>query len=156
MTGYALTLVWLAWCARHDYLSGKIPNHLALVGFLVATAWLLLTGKSMLGEDAASSLYAFGVALAMTLPGYALRSLGGGDVKVFLALSLMVGLSGIFYMFTIAFICFVTVVLLLKRFPVLLNRVPERVAALYGPDGPAGKPLAPFIALAFVLMIFIR
>ena len=54
----------------------------------MALVWLLWSGTTWLGAPAEQGGWAALLALAFTLPGYALRRLGGGDVKLLTALGL--------------------------------------------------------------------
>lgn len=81
-------LAWLAVCALQDARHRQISNTLTLGGFIAALLWLLYSGQTWLGADAALGGWALLLALAMTLPGYAMGHLGAGDVKLLAALAL--------------------------------------------------------------------
>ncbi|MCU0117979.1 prepilin peptidase [Pseudomonas sp. B2M1-30] len=81
-------LIWLTLCAAQDARQRHIGNGLTLGVGGLALVWLLGTGRTWLGADAAQGAWAVLLALAFTLPGYALRRLGGGDVKLMTALAL--------------------------------------------------------------------
>ncbi len=62
---------------------------MSLGAWLVGLGVILLTGHSLLGAPASSALLAAGVALLATLPGYASKHLGAGDVKFLVATGLL-------------------------------------------------------------------
>lgn len=69
-------LTWLALCAAQDTREKHIANGLTLGGGLLALVYLLWTDTTWLGAEAAQGGWAFLLALAFTLPGYAMRRLG--------------------------------------------------------------------------------
>ncbi|VVP95156.1 hypothetical protein PS918_03610 [Pseudomonas fluorescens] len=81
-------LIWLTLCAVQDARERHIANALTLGVGALALAWLLWSGTTWLGATAAQGGWAALLALAFTLPGYALRRLGAGDVKLMTALGL--------------------------------------------------------------------
>lgn len=83
------TLGWAAWGALADWRFRRIPNTLTLGAFLVAAAVLAAKQRSLLGGEPASALMAMGLALALTLPAYALGQLGAADAKLLAAMGLM-------------------------------------------------------------------
>jgi len=83
-----LLWVWFAICADLDARFRKVPNGLTVGAGAVFFIYLLITGKSWLGATAADGVWALLLALAFTLPGYALRRLGAADVKLLAAFAL--------------------------------------------------------------------
>ncbi|RON16332.1 prepilin peptidase [Pseudomonas brassicacearum] len=81
-------LIWLALCAAQDAREKHIANSLTLGAGALALTWLLWTDTTWLGAEAAQGGWALLLALAFTLPGYALRRMGAGDVKLMGALGL--------------------------------------------------------------------
>lgn len=81
-------LIWLTLCAAQDARQRHIANVLTLGVGALALAWLLWSGSTWLGSTAEQGGWAALLALAFTLPGYALRRLGAGDVKLLTALGL--------------------------------------------------------------------
>lgn len=82
----------IAWCLSiiiTDLGTRRLPNVLTLGVCLIALAWLLSTGHSMLDASWSSTLTGVLFALGLTLPAYAARMLGAGDVKLFLAIALI-------------------------------------------------------------------
>jgi prepilin peptidase CpaA len=68
-----------------DVAKRRIPNWLVLVGLLVGVVLRGMDGWASLGAGLAGA----GLALALTFPLFALRAMGGGDVKLF-------GVAGVF------------------------------------------------------------
>jgi prepilin peptidase CpaA len=81
-------LIWFAICAEQDARCKQISNGLTLGAAALAIIYLALTGMTWLGSPAREALLAVTLALALTLPGYALGKLGAGDVKLMTALAL--------------------------------------------------------------------
>lgn len=87
----AETLI-IAWClgiGLADLYTRSIPNILAFGLGLIAIGWLLLTGQAMLGADWPSVALGVVASLLLTLPAYAARLLGAGDVKCLLVIALL-------------------------------------------------------------------
>ena len=95
-----LVVVWCLIVISFDLHQRRIPNALALGACVTALVHVLLTGHTVLGASWQSMLMGVGIGLILTLPAYALRLLGGGDVKLMLALALM----GSWYFTMLAFV----------------------------------------------------
>lgn len=81
-------LCWLLFCAVSDWRSRRVPN-LASFGFLALAALVLLwRGESLTGTTPAAAGLGLAMALLLTLPGFVLNRLGGGDVKLLAGLGL--------------------------------------------------------------------
>lgn len=83
-----LLVVWFAICAEQDARQRQISNWLTFGAFALFLVFLLIKGQTWLGASAAEGGWALLLALAFTLPGYALDRLGAGDVKLLAALAL--------------------------------------------------------------------
>jgi prepilin peptidase CpaA len=81
-------LIWLTLCAAQDARQRHISNGLTLGAAALALGWMLWSGTTWLGFEAQQGGWALLLALGFTLPGYALRRLGAGDVKLMAALGL--------------------------------------------------------------------
>ena len=77
----AVVLLWLGLCAVQDVRQRLLANRLTLGAALLALIYLVWTGNTWLGASVGQGLWAFFLALLLTLPGYALGRLGAGDVK---------------------------------------------------------------------------
>lgn len=124
------TLV-VAWClcvVCLDLYERRIPNTLVLTACTLAIVHVLVTGQTILGSSWQSMLMGVGIGLMLTLPSYALRLLGSGDVKLMFALSLMSSWYFTMLAFVIATmlaILFILIHLLLAQFR-SVNRKPKR------------------------------
>lgn len=83
-----LLLTWFAVCAEQDARQKQISNWLTFGGFALFLIFLLINNHTWLGAPSAEGGWALLLALAFTLPGYALSRLGAGDVKLLAALAL--------------------------------------------------------------------
>jgi prepilin peptidase CpaA len=79
-------LIWFGLCAAQDLRQRRISNLLTLGGGALALAYLAVTGETWLGSS--PPWPGLLVVLALTLPGYLMRRLGAGDVKLLLFLVL--------------------------------------------------------------------
>jgi prepilin peptidase CpaA len=77
-----ILLIWLTLCAAQDARQRHIANGLTLGVGALAVVYLLWNGTTWLGATAEQGGWAALLALAFTLPGYGLRRLGAGDVKL--------------------------------------------------------------------------
>lgn len=93
---------WLAVCAVIDLRLRKLPNWLTLGAYLIAVLILILTQQNLLGGPVDASLWAWLIALILTMPAYAFGWLGAGDVKMLSALGLMSGLRFMLMSFVLA------------------------------------------------------
>ncbi|WP_112193243.1 prepilin peptidase [Pseudomonas sp. LG1E9] len=84
----AVLLLWLSVCAVQDFRQRHIANGLTLGAALLALLYVVWTGCTWLGAPAGEGAWALGLALLLTLPGYALGRFGAGDVKLLAALGL--------------------------------------------------------------------
>lgn len=81
-------IVWLTLCACQDAAKRRISNWLTLGGCALALVWLSLVGTTWLGARPVEAAFAAFLALLLTLPGYWLKRLGAGDVKLLLFIAL--------------------------------------------------------------------
>lgn len=83
-----LILLWLLACAITDWRARRIPNVLTFGFLLLAAAVMLLGQRTLAGGGVQVGLLGLVMALLLTLPGFVLGRLGGGDVKLLAALGL--------------------------------------------------------------------
>lgn len=87
-------MIVVAWClvvALTDLHARRIPNMLTLGMCMIALCWLVFTGHSMLDATLHATVLGGAISLLLTLPAYAARLLGAGDVKLLLAIALVAG-----------------------------------------------------------------
>lgn len=73
---------WAAIIAIWDLRQRRVPNLALLPALLLLVAGFALDGRTPFGADWRSSLAGGLIATLLLLPGYALRKLGAGDVKM--------------------------------------------------------------------------
>ena len=92
MSNYLL-IFWALVIMIQDFRIRRIPNILSLGGCAMGAGWLMATGHAMTGAGAIQVALGFSLALLLTLPGYLMRNLGAGDVKLLCAIGLLCGLQ---------------------------------------------------------------
>lgn len=100
MTG--LLIAWLLLCAGADLRWRKLPNVLTLGAYLPAVLILVFAQQSLLGAGVGEAILGWLLAIVLTLPAYALRQLGAGDVKMLTALALMSDWQFLIFSFAVA------------------------------------------------------
>ena len=85
--------------ALWDIRTRRIPNALILVGLILGLALTTFQG------DFSNAIAGAGLALALGIIPFALRALGGGDVKAAIVIGLFVGPTGIVKVVLITALC---------------------------------------------------
>jgi prepilin peptidase CpaA len=140
-------IIWLTLCAAQDARHRQIANGLTLGAAGAALAYLLWTGNTWLGATAEQGGWAFLLALAFTLPGYAMKRMGAGDVKLMTALGLAtdgIHLLGAFIGAGLASVCWL---LLAPRVWPLMSQGLRRRLGFMGPKASKKQPYAPFVLI---------
>ena len=88
MIQLSVVMLWLVACSIQDLLQRQISNILTFGAAALALLYLLWSGQTWLGASAGEGGWALLIALVLTLPGYGLKKLGAGDVKLLIALAL--------------------------------------------------------------------
>ncbi|WP_018877733.1 prepilin peptidase [Thioalkalivibrio sp. ALE28] len=144
-----LAIVWAGTCGAFDVNRGQIPNILTIPAIVAGMVSLLLTQNALIGSATIlNTALAATLAVILTLPGFALRQLGGGDVKMLLAIALMAGIAPTLTAFVVASLS-VAVAFLARMLSNGEGRrtlptnpearsVPSRVRLRYGPGLAAG------------------
>lgn len=147
-----LLLTWFAICADQDARQKQISNWLTFGGFALFLIFLLINGHTWLGASSAEGGWALLLALAFTLPGYALGRLGAGDVKLLAALALATDSLHLLGTFIGAGV--VSVMWLWARKSLwphmnqwLIQRYPHM-----GPQSSNKQPFSPFLFAGFAMM----
>lgn len=91
----AALLLWAALVAFSDWRHRRIPNALLLAVLLPAGALCVWQGSGPLGVPALASGIGLAAGFAVTFPGYLLRLLGAGDVKLAATLGLLLGVPAL-------------------------------------------------------------
>jgi prepilin peptidase CpaA len=84
-----------------DLAARRIPNLYTLGASAFALVFLAITGEAVLGGDWVAVMWGVGFALALTLPGYIVRWLGAGDVKLLFAIALLGGWHAVLVSFCV-------------------------------------------------------
>src|SRR4051812_34901954 len=83
----AVLVILLCTAAYWDATTGRIPNELAVAGLIAALLLRAPLGLDRLLEGTGGAVVAFGIAIVL----YALRAIGGGDVKLLASVGAFVG-----------------------------------------------------------------
>ncbi|MVV49213.1 prepilin peptidase [Pseudomonas sp. PB120] len=148
-----ILLIWLTLCAVQDAQERHIANGLTLGAGGLALAYLGWTGTTWLGADAVQGGWAFLLALAFTLPGYALRRVGAGDVKLMGALGLATDGLHVLGTFIGAGIASVLWLLLAPRVWLFMSQGLRDRLRYLGPGTSNKQPFAPFVLTGFLLTL---
>ncbi|MFJ4143500.1 prepilin peptidase [Pseudomonas sp. NPDC089734] len=145
-------LIWFVACAEQDARQRQISNWLTLGGFALALGYLLYSGQTWLGLEASDGGWALVLAVALTLPGYALGRLGAGDVKLMAALALATGslyVLGTFIGAALATLLWLA--LRQKIWPLMGQWFTERYACM-NTETTNKYPFSPFLLAGFSLI----
>lgn len=82
---------WALVVAASDWRQRRIPNTLLVAAAVGAVLGLLVHGRSLLGASAGSVALGAALGLLLTVPGYLMRALGAGDVKLLFVIALLGG-----------------------------------------------------------------
>ena len=149
-----VVLLWLVLCALQDVRQRLLANRLTLGAALLAAIYLLWTGSTWLGASSGQGLWAFILALLLTLPGYALGRLGAGDVKLLAAFALATSADYLLGAFVAAAVAnLIWLVLAPKLWPLMRQGLKNHLG--YLAPGPSKKlPFAPFLLVGFAVSWF--
>lgn len=143
-------ITWLALCAAQDARHRQIANALTLGAAAAALVYLLWTGNTWLGAEAEQGGWAFLLALAFTLPGYAMKRMGAGDVKLMTALGLATDGAHLLGTFIGAGLASVLWLLLAPKVWLHMNQGFKLNFQYMSPDSSKKQPYAPFVLLGMV------
>jgi prepilin peptidase CpaA len=148
-----ILLIWLTLCAAQDARQRHIANGLTLGVGALAVVYLLWNGTTWLGATAEQGGWAALLALAFTLPGYGLRRLGAGDVKLMTALGLATDgrhVLGVFIGAGLASVCWL---LLAPRVWLYIGQGLRSDLRYLEPGLSRKQPFAPFLLVGFLLTL---
>ncbi len=146
-------LIWLTLCAAQDARQRHIGNGLTLGVGGLATVYLLTTGNTWLGAEAVQGAWAVLLALAFTLPGYALKRFGAGDVKLMTAFGVATDGAHLLGVFIGAALASAIWVLLGPRLWLHMSqRLRERLRYME-PEASKKLPFAPFALAGSMLTL---
>ncbi|WP_426206053.1 A24 family peptidase [Pseudomonas sp. TWP3-1] len=146
-------LLWLTLCAAQDARERHIGNSLTLGIGGLALIYLLVTGSTWLGANAGQAAWAVLLALALTLPGYALRRLGGGDVKLMTALALATDGQHLLGAFIGAALASAVWMLLVPKLWLHASQRLREHLRNFSPELSKKLPFAPFVLIGTLLTV---
>ncbi|MFJ7284091.1 prepilin peptidase [Pseudomonas sp. NPDC099000] len=146
-------LIWLTLCAAQDARERHIANGLTLGAAVLALAYLLWTGTTWLGTEAVQGGWAFLLALAFTLPGYAMKRLGAGDVKLMASLGLATDGTHVLGSFIGAGLASVIWLMLAPRVWLYMGQELRSRLRYLKPGMSKKQPFAPFVLVGFLLTL---
>ena len=146
-------LIWLALCAAQDARQRHIANGLTPGAGALALAWLLWNGTTWLGADAQQGGWAFLLAVGFTLPGYAMKRMGGGDVKLMAALGLATDGMHVLGTFIGAGLASVFWLLLAPRVWLHMSQGLRTHLFYMAPEMSRKQPFAPFVLAGLMLTL---
>ncbi|MGF6202965.1 prepilin peptidase [Pseudomonas laurylsulfatiphila] len=146
-------LIWLALCAAQDARQRHIANGLTLGAGALALAWLLWSGTTWLGAEAQQGGWAFLLAVGFTLPGYAMKRMGGGDVKLMAALGLATDGMHVLGTFIGAGLASVFWLLLAPRVWLHMSQGLRTHLFYMAPEMSNRQPFAPFVLAGLMLTL---
>lgn len=144
---------WLATCAIQDARQRQISNGLTIGVIVLAVAYLLITGRTWLGAEAAEGGWALLLSLALTLPGYWLGKLGAGDLKLLAALALASDRSVLLGTFIGAGLTLLIWVLVRQKIFSVKNHELTSPNIHTNKNQPNKYPFAPFLFSGFLLFV---
>lgn len=150
----AVVCVWLGVCAVQDVRQRMLANRLTLGAALLALIYLCWTGTTWLGATAGQGLWAFFLALLLTLPGYALGRLGAGDVKLLAALALASDSEYLLGAFIGAAIANVLWLLVAPKLWPHMSQGLKNAMGFLAPNPSKKLPFAPFLLVGFAAVWF--
>ncbi|MDR5171604.1 prepilin peptidase [Methylobacillus flagellatus] len=89
--------------AFFDLAHRKIPNLLSLGALVLGLIYILIAGEVFYyGQPISSAFWGLAVSFLLTIPGYATKTLGGGDVKLLAAIAVLCGVKVVVASFVLA------------------------------------------------------
>ncbi len=157
---YWLVALWTLVCGGCDMAQRRIPNGLTFGAQGAAVAAYAVTGQGWLGLSLTAGLAGWALALAFALPGYVLKKLGAGDVKLFAAMGLLGGVDATLITFAVAGLLAGGVALLwlaayrwFFRLELPLSRMGISIAGVPEPKG-RFLPFGSALAVGFLVALF--
>jgi prepilin peptidase CpaA len=146
-----VVFLWLLLCAVQDIRQREIANRLTLGAALLVLIYLLWRGTTWLGAPGEQGVWAFALALLLTVPGYALGRLGAGDVKLLAALALGSDFRCLLWSLIGAGVANALWLLLAPRVWPLMSQGLKRHLGYLAPEPSRKLPFAPFLLVGFTV-----
>lgn len=147
-----IVIAWAMLIIFYDIRSRIIPNYLSIGAVLLALLVLSVTGQTVTHEPISSAIIGLIIALLITIPAYAFKLLGGGDVKFLCSISLLCGVNVMIISFVIASLSLFVILIILSRLYLLNIILPLDIKVL-AKRAPKEKyiPFGAAIAVGLVL-----
>ncbi len=147
-----IIVAWAMLIIFYDIRSRTIPNYLSIGALLLALLVLSVTGQTVTHEPMYSAIFGLIIALLITIPAYAFKLLGGGDVKLLCGISLLCGVNVMITSFVIASLSLFVILIILSRLYLLNIILPLDIKPLVQ-RAPKEKyiPFGAVIAVGLVL-----
>lgn len=98
-----ILMTWAVLIALFDLAHRKVPNSLCLGALVLGLIYILVTGQVFYhGQPISSAFWGLAVSFLLTIPGYATKTLGGGDVKLLAAIAVLCGVKVVVASFVLA------------------------------------------------------
>ncbi|MEO6680121.1 MAG: prepilin peptidase [Pseudomonas sp.] len=149
-----VVIIWLTLCAVQDARHRHIANVLTLGVGAAALVYLLWTGSTWLGAEATQGGWAFLLALVFTLPGYAMKRMGAGDVKLMTALGLATDGMHVLGAFIGAGVASVLWLLLAPKVWLHMNQRFRLGVRYLDPELSKNQPYAPFVLIGMACTLY--
>ncbi|ABE49913.1 peptidase A24A, prepilin type IV [Methylobacillus flagellatus KT] len=95
--------IWAGSLAYYDFSQRRIPNLLSLGALIFGLGYMSVAGQVFYyGQPISSAFWGLAVSFLLTIPGYATRTLGGGDVKLLAAIAVLCGVKVVVATFVLA------------------------------------------------------
>ncbi|MCB5189652.1 A24 family peptidase [Methylobacillus arboreus] len=95
--------LWALYVVFFDLTHRKIPNFFSFGAIGLGLAYMSITGQVYYyGQPISSAFWGLAVAFLLTIPGYATKTLGGGDVKLLAAIAVLCGVKVVVASFVLA------------------------------------------------------
>lgn len=130
-----MAIIWALSVAALDIAQRRIPNFLVGGAAFVCLFVLAWIGQAPLGGGPWSVAGGLALALLLTLPGYLMRQLGAGDVKMLMAVATMGGYVLVVQTFVIGSLLAAGLIFFYWRFS--REQAPARLPGKYLPFGAA-------------------
>lgn len=143
--------IWFLVCAVQDVRHRQIDNALTLGAALLALIYLIWSAQTWLGAEASQGGWAFLLALAFTLPGYAMGRLGAADAKLLAALGLATDVNHLLGTFIGAGLVSALWLLIAPRLWPYIGQRLRQALHLMAPEMSKKQPFAPFLFTGFFL-----
>lgn len=123
-------IAWSLLIIFYDISSRTIPNYLSIGSILMAILVLSVTGQTVTHEPVSAAFIGLIIAILITIPAYAFKLMGAGDVKLLCGISLLCGVNVMITSFVIASLSLFVILIILSRIYLLNFILPLNIKTL--------------------------